>query len=140
MADFKYDTSNPGPCCQKIEDMIFYARPIVRRWPALDKYTLGEDIMREMLNMLRLATKARLRYMNKSTLAELDTSKAVLEAFIRDANRTVFTAKDGRERRLLTDHSYGVWSGMLKEIGALIGGWINSVSGRRNSDHRGNAP
>jgi transaldolase len=34
MPEFKYDKSNPGPCCQKIDDMIQYARPIVERWPA----------------------------------------------------------------------------------------------------------
>ena len=86
MPEFKYDTANPGPCCQKIDDMIQYARPIIERWPPFHKYTLGEDIMQEMYTMLRLATKARLRYMNKSTLSDLDTSKAVLDVLVRQAN------------------------------------------------------
>lgn len=136
MPDFKYDRANPGPCCQKIDDMIQYARPMIARWPAFHKYTLGEDIMQEMYTMPRLATKARLRYMNKSTLADLDTSKAVLDVFIQQANKVIFTTRDGRERRLLTDQSYGVWSEKIAEIGALIGGWINSVSGRKSSDNR----
>lgn len=139
MQENKYDTTNPGPCCQKIEEMILYARPIIERWPPFYKYTLGEDITKEMYMMLRLATKARLRYMNKSTLADLDTSKAILEAFLRQANSTKFTDRKGNERRLLTDHSFGVWSGKTSEIGKLIGGWINSVSGRKNSDS-GNVP
>ena len=133
------DYTNPGPCCQKIDDMIQYARPIIERWPPFHKYTLGEDIMQEMYTMLRLATKARLRYMNKSTLADLDTSKAMLDVFVRQANNIKFTDRKGVERRLLTDRSYGVWSGLIDEIGQLIGGWIKSVSGRRNSD-KGNAP
>ena len=45
--------------------------------------------------MLRLATKARLRYMNKSTLADLDTSKAMLDVFVRQANNIKFTEADG---------------------------------------------
>lgn len=139
MPEFKYDTANPGPCCQKIDDMIAYARPIIQRWPPFHKYTLGEEIMREMLTMLRLATKARLRYMNKSTLADLDTSKAILDVLVRQANNVIFTDKGGHERRLLTDHSYGVWSGLIDEIGKLIGGWIKTVSGRRNGD-KGNVP
>ena len=139
MPEFKYDAANPGPCCQKIDDMIAYARPIIQRWPPFHKYTLGEEIMREMLTMLRLATKARLRYMNKSTLADLDTSKAILDVLVRQANNVIFTDKGGHERRLLTDHSYGVWSGLIDEIGKLIGGWIKTVSGRRNGD-KGNAP
>lgn len=139
MPEFKYDAANPGPCCQKIDDMIAYARPIIQRWPPFHKYTLGEEIMREMLTMLRLATKARLRYMNKSTLADLDTSKAILDVLVRQANNVIFTDKGGHERRLLTDHSYGVWSGLIDEIGKLIGGWIKTVSGRRNGD-KGNVP
>ena len=140
MPEFKYDRSNPGPCCQKIDDMIQYARPIVERWPSFHKRSLGVDIMQEMYTMLRLATKARLRYMNKSTLADLDTSKAVLDIFIQQANKIIFTDKSGKTRRLLTDQSYGEWSKKIDEVGALIGGWMNSVSGRKSGDSRGNAP
>ena len=118
--------ANPGPCCQKIDDMIQYGRQIIARWPAFYKFTLGEDIYREMLLMLRLATKARLRHMNKSTLADLDTSNAMLDTLIRQANRTVFTDKSGNQRRLLSDHSFGVWTEKTVEIGRLIGGWINA--------------
>ena len=95
-----------------------------------------EDIMQEMYTMLRLATKARLRYMNKSTLADLDTSKAVLDVFIQQANKVIFTDRNGRERRLLTDQSFGVWSAKVAEIGALIGGWMASVAGRKSSDNK----
>lgn len=140
MPEFKYDRSNPGPCCQKIDDMIQYARPIMERWPSFHKRSLGVDIMQEMYTMLRLATKARLRYMNKSTLADLDTSKAVLDIFIQQANKIIFTDRSGETRRLLTDQSYGEWSKKIDEIGALIGGWMNSVSGRKSGDSRGNAP
>jgi hypothetical protein len=139
MAMEKNSFTDPGPCCQKIEDMMDYARKIIQKWPPLHRYTLGEMIINETLTMLRLATKARLRYMNKSTLADLDTSKAVLDAFLRQANKTVFRDRNGNERRLLTDHSYGVWCGYTEEIGRLIGGWINSVSGRRNGN-KGNVP
>lgn len=139
MADFKYDIANPGPCCMKIEDMILYGRQIVERWPAFHKYTIGEEIMREMLTMLRLATKARLRYMNKSTLADLDTSKAVLDALLRQANRIEFHDRKGQKRRLLSDHSFDEWTRQTEEIGRLIGGWIQAVSNRRNRD-AGNIP
>ncbi len=139
MPSDKFSASNPGPTCQKIEDMIFYANGLIDRWPPYYKYTLGENIQNEMILMLRLATKARLRYMNKSTLSDLDTAKEVLSSFVRLANRTVFTDKSGSQKRLLRDHSFGVWSGYIEEIGRLIGGWMNAVSGRRNSD-KGDAP
>ena len=132
MPETRYDFSNSGPCHKKIKDMIGYARPMIARWPPFYKYTLGEQIMNEMLNMLRLVTKAELRYMNKTTLAELDTSKAVLNDFVEEANSTIFTDRKGEKRRLLTDHSYGVWSEKICEIGKIIGGWTESVKDRHN--------
>lgn len=95
--------------------------------------------MREMLTMLRLATKARLRYMNKSTLADLDTSNAILNALLRQANSTIFTDRSGKERRLLSDHSFGEWTRQTEEIGRLIGGWIKAVGNRRNRE-KGSTP
>lgn len=136
MSEIKYDAANPGPTCQKIKDMIHYARPMIQRWPPFHKFTLGEDIMREMYLMLRLATKARLRYMNKSTLADLDTSKEFLKALVEEANEVIFTDRKGQQRRLLSDHSFGVWSDQITEIGKLIGGWINAVEGRKNKDRK----
>lgn len=127
------DFTNIGPTCQKIEDMIAYARPIIGRWPVFYRYTLGEDIYRQMILLLRLATKARLRHYNKTTLQELDTEKEILKTLIRLANGTEYGDKDGGRRKLLSDHSYGVWSEKMVEIGRLIGGWIASVTKEKDS-------
>lgn len=110
--------------------MLKYAQPVIGKWPPFYRYTLGEEIMNEMLLMLRLATKARLKYMNKSTLSDLDVSKAVLEAFVRQANEIEFTDRSGKKRRLITDSNFGEWSSRITEIGKLIGGWIQSVKSR----------
>ena len=59
------DYNNPGPTCQKIEDLIRWVRPIVRRWPRAERETLGADVMNQLHTMYRLATKARLHYYNK---------------------------------------------------------------------------
>ena len=113
---------------------------MIGRWPPFHKYTLGEDIMREMYNMLRLATRARLKYMNKSTLSDLDISKAILEILVESANDVEFEDRKGNKRRLITDHNFGVWSGYIDEIGKLIGGWIGAVKDRKNKDNKGNVP
>jgi len=127
-----FDTSHTaGPCCQRIEDMLKYAQPILGKWPPFYRYTLGEQMQNEMLTMLRLATKARLRYYNKTTLADLDTSKAVLECFLRQANEIEFTDRSGNRRRLITDKNFESWSLRITEIGKIIGGWIQSVQGRK---------
>ena len=71
------DFSSVGPTCQKIEDLIEYARPILNRWPPFYRYTIGAQIYSELIYLLRLATKARLKYYNKTTLQELDTEKEI---------------------------------------------------------------
>lgn len=134
MDDPKYTDNYPGPCAQKISDMRQYGRSILDKWPRYFKETLGKDIENEMLMMLRLATKGRLHYMNQSTLKDLDVSKAMLDAFLREANATMFTDRKGEKRRLLTNQSFGVWTGYTSEIGKLIGAWIKSTADRK--DHR----
>lgn len=119
--------SDIGPTCLKIEDMIDFARPIIQRWPPFYRYTLGEEIYRQMITLLRLATKARLKHYGKATLQELDTEKEILKVFIRQANRAEYTDKSGKQRKVLSDHTYGVWSEKMVEIGRLIGGWIQSI-------------
>ncbi|MBQ9211065.1 MAG: hypothetical protein IJ153_05655 [Clostridia bacterium] len=131
------DYNNPGPTCQKIEDLIRWVRPIVRRWPRAERETLGADVMNQLHTMYRLATKARLHYYNKSTLRDLDVEKEMLKGFMREASRTSYTDKRGNVRYLIEVHSYGVWCGMIEEIGNLIGGWIKKAeaktSGKKES-------
>lgn len=67
-------------------------------------------------------------YYNKTTLQELDTEKEILKVFVRQANATEFCDKKGEKRKLLSDHTYGVWAEKLTEIGKLIGGWIQGIN------------
>lgn len=125
------DFSNIGPTCQKIADMMQFGREIVDKWPRFYRDDLGLDIKREMREMLRLATKARLKYYNKTTLQELDTEKEILKIYLREANATKFRDKRGEQRKLLSDHTYGVWSEKVVEIGRLVGGWISSIKNEK---------
>lgn len=125
-----------GPCCIKIADMMKYGREIVGRWPRFYRDDLGKDIKSQMREMLRLATKARLKYYNKTTLQELDTEKEILKVFLREANDTTITTKKGETRKLLSDHSYGVWSEKVIEIGKLIGGWMEAVKNNSSTTRK----
>ena len=121
---------NEGPTCLKIGDMMRYGRETIARWPKFYREDLGADIKKTMREMLRLATKARLKYYSKTTLQELDTEKEILKMLLREANATEITVKGGGKRTLLADHSYGVWSGQVVEIGRLIGGWMQAAGGK----------
>lgn len=126
------DYKDPGPTAQKIEDLIKWVRPIVRRWPKLDRETLGKDVMDSLHQMLALATKARMHYYNQSTLRDLDIAKELAKVFMREAVETTYTDKTGNVRYLLTTHSYGVWSKYIDEIGRLIGGWKNASEAKKS--------
>ena len=55
---------------------------------------------------------------------------------MRQANKTVFVDKKGEQRRLLSNHSYGVWAEKMVEIGKLIGGWIQSINKEKQERNR----
>lgn len=116
--------------------MMQYGRDIIGRWPKFYRDDLGTDIKRQMREMLRLATKARLKYYSKTTLQDLDTEKEILKVYLREANGTTFRTKNGETRKLLSDHSYGVWSEKIVEIGKLVGGWIQAVRNEKSSPAR----
>ena len=103
--------------------------------PVLPLHHRRTDLL-ELISLLRLATKARLKYYNKTTLQELDTEKEILKALMRQANKTVFVDKKGEQRRLLSNHSYGVWAEKMVEIGKLIGGWIQSINKEKQERNR----
>ena len=70
----------------------------------------------------------------KTTLTELDTEKEILKVYLREANETTFRDKRGEMRKLLSNHTYGVWSEKVVEIGKLIGGWIQAVKADRDGE------
>lgn len=120
--------------CQKVEDMIDYAMPIIERWPKLHRYTLGERITNQMYDIAELCTAAQMKYYKKTTMQEIDIKKAQLLQMVRRANRIEYQAKDGK-RRLLNVQHYEVWSAKIIEIGRMLGGWMKAISERKPTQH-----
>lgn len=107
----------------KIEDMMLYAYPVIRQFPKSEKFTLGTDIRNLMDEILGYAVAARKKYTKKTTLEYLDIANEKLQVYIRIANRL----------HIISDHTYGVWSGYCVEIGKMIGGWMKTVSYKSQS-------
>jgi len=101
---------------QKVYDMILYAYPALEQFPKSQKFSLAQDIKRCMDEVLRLVIMANKKYTQKTTLQELDVEVAALKVYIRVA----------ADLRYLPLKKYEVWSGMLVEIGKMVGGWIRS--------------
>lgn len=115
---------------QKIEDMIDYAAPIIQRWPKLHRYTLGERILNQMYAIAELCEAANRKQHKYTTMQDMDVKLAVLQQMVRRANRIRYQNRE-HSAQLLDNHKYEVYSGMIIEIGRMLGGWMKAVNARR---------
>ena len=101
---------------QKIYDMILYAYPALEQMPKSQKFSLAQDMKHCMDRIMRLTISANKKYTKRTTLQELDVEVAALKIYLRIAY----------DLRYLPSKKYAVWSGMMVEIGKMVGGWIRS--------------
>lgn len=101
---------------QKIYDMILYAYPALEQMPKSQKFSLAQDMKHCMDKIMRLTISANKKYTKRTTLQELDVEIAALKIYLRIAY----------DLRYLPPKKYEVWSGMMVEIGKMVGGWIRS--------------
>ena len=104
---------------QKTEDMILYANKALEQFPRAERYALAADIKQTMYSFYRLIITANKKYYKKTTLQDADVELEVLRGFIRLAAN--------KEMRYLPMKKYEIWSKMLSEIGAMLGGWIKAM-------------
>lgn len=106
---------------EKIADMIKYGKKAVANFPRRERQT-ADEIRRTMLNMYRLSIVIEKKYYKKTTLQDLDIELDVLRHLIRLAQD-----KDYYDQNMappLLFHKYEVWSGLLNEIGRIVGGYM----------------
>ncbi len=102
---------------QKVYDMILYAYPAIEQFPKSQKFSLAQDMKKNMNQIMRLVITANKKYTKKTTLQELDIEVTALKTYIRIAC----------DLNYLSIKKYEVWSKMLVEIGRMVGGWIKST-------------
>ena len=110
---------------QKIFDMMQYAYPALAQFPKSEKFALCTDIKHSMDVLLERSIEAQKKYFKKTTLQDMDVEIAKLRAYIRLSHQLGF----------LPMKKYEIWSGMLVEIGKMVGGWLKTVNGQHAS-HR----
>ncbi|MPM29144.1 hypothetical protein SDC9_75684 [bioreactor metagenome] len=101
---------------QRIYDMILYGYPALEQMPKSQKFSLAQDIKHCMDKIMRLCIAANKKYTKKTTLQELDVEVAALKVYLRIAF----------DLKYLPPKKYEVWSGLVVEVGKMIGGWIRS--------------
>jgi hypothetical protein len=99
---------------QKTYDMILYAYPALKNFPRSEKHTLVAEIKTTMYAMIRLIVRANKEVKKGPYLRQLDAALELLRTQVRLSMDLGF----------LPMKKYRVWSGMLAEIGKMLGGWI----------------
>lgn len=109
---------------EKIGDMIKYGRPLTMQFSRKNR-DLADDLRRSMLKMYNLAVEIEKKYYRKTTTQELDVELEWLRHLVRlAADKDYCGAKFAPP---LSTHQYEVWAKLNKEIGNLLGGYINSL-------------
>ena len=104
---------------QKIYDMMEYGYQALAQFPKGEKFALATDIKHVMDVMLERCIEAWKKYYKKTTLQELDVEIMKLKAYLRLSHDLGF----------LPTKKYEIWSGMVVEIGKMLGGWLKTVKG-----------
>ena len=130
----------------KIEDMMKYGKKAVASFPRRERQT-ADAIRASMATMYRLSIVVEKRYFRKTTMQELDVELDVLRHLIRlaadkDYYDDTVAKRDGTGRPVkgedgktvmvrmqppLPQRKDKVWSGLLDEIGRMIGGYMKTL-------------
>lgn len=102
---------------QKIFDMMEYGYQALMQYPKSEKFALVVDIKHCMHLILERSIEAQKKYFKKTTLQDMDVELAKLRAYLRLSHTLHF----------LPTKKYELWSGMVVEIGKMLGGWIKAV-------------
>ena len=102
---------------QKVFDMMKYGYQALQQFPKSEKFAIVADIKHCMHLILERVIEANKKYYKKTTLQELDVEVTKLKAYLRLSYDLGF----------LPIKKYEIWSGMVVEIGKMIGGWIKSA-------------
>ena len=106
---------------EKIADMMKYGKQAVANFPRRERQT-ADEIRKSMLTMYRLSIMVEKKYYKKTTLQELDIELDVLRHLIRLAQDRDYYGRNVAPP--LPFKKYEYWSGMLSEIGRIIGGYM----------------
>ena len=102
--------------------MILYGSPALLQFPRTEKFVLATQIRESMYRMFQLAVVIEKKYYKKTTLQDLDIELDVLRHLIRLAQDKDYYGQNVAPP--LPFKKYEYWSGLLNEIGRIIGGYM----------------
>jgi len=104
---------------QKVYDFLLWVKPTVQRFTRVYKYSLGIELEKEVLELLRTIIKANLNRGDKAgEIKQCLIHYETVKVFVRLA----------KDYRLLSLRQYKFAAEKLEEIGKMLGGWQKKFS------------
>jgi four helix bundle protein len=101
---------------QKTYDLILYLYPLVNKFPKSQRFVLGQRIENTALGTLEGIIVANNEFNKEEALKKTSVELEKLRIFIRLA----------KDLRFIGFKQYEHVSGIINEIGKMLGGWIKS--------------
>lgn len=104
---------------EKLYEFTLYMYPVIAKYPKFEKFTLQTRTKDTIFDLMDCIEKTNKSTSKKSGMYDADMLLSRLRRYIRLA----------KDLHYINMHQYGVISGMLSEIGKLLGGWIKWAKG-----------
>jgi 23S rRNA-intervening sequence protein len=113
--------SKPGPpvAVNKAYDFVLWLLPKVEKFPRSFRFTVGERLSAQGLEVLLLLVEA----------AYATDKEDLLNHANRKINGTRYLLRLAKDLHLLSVDSYGFAAECLDEIGRMVGGWRKATAG-----------
>jgi len=104
---------------QKVYDFLFWLKPTVQRFAKVHKYSLGVELEKETMGLIKQIVRTNLKRVDKAKdIDECLVHYEIIKILIRIT----------KDYRLLSLPQYEFAAGNLDEIGRLLGGWRRKFS------------
>jgi hypothetical protein len=104
---------------QKVYDFLFWLKPTVQRFTKVHKYSLGIELEKETLSLLKQIIRANFKKTDRQeSIEECLVHYEIIKILIRIA----------KDYHLLNLRQYEFAAQKLDEIGKLLGGWRKRFS------------
>lgn len=116
----------------RAREMIKLLNVYLNHFPKHEKYGLAQEMRRTAYEIYGLIVESGKRYHKKTSLTSLDIKHEQLRMFIHLAFELgYFEFKDGKRNSQNPEnqaqHRLEAINAQVNELGAMIGGWINSL-------------
>ena len=107
----------------KLQGLLVYLIPQLNKFPSDQKFVPGDRIENKLLDVQEDCLRACYSRDKRGHLLEANLQLEVARPLVRRANAW----------ELFSHHIYGVLAEKRDEVGRMIGSWLKSVSGVRNT-------